>query len=73
MKRNYIFDIIHKKSVEYTKHLYNAVGEMGVDLQNPVAFAGGGAQILKSQLKEVHCVQILNKFANAEGYKVLLG
>ena len=59
----------------YHRELLNALRERGIDLKLPTVFAGGGAELLGSRLisPEVTTVDILDRFANAEGYKLLLG
>jgi plasmid segregation protein ParM len=58
----------------YCKELFNALRERGLDLRLPVVFAGGGAELLEPRLYEnINTVAVLNRFANADGYKLLLG
>jgi len=59
----------------YCRELLNALRERGIDLKLPTIFAGGGAELLGHRLilPEVNTVDILDRFANAEGYKLLLG
>lgn len=59
----------------YCKELLNALRERGLDLRLPTVFAGGGAELLESRLRgnEINIVAVLNRFANADGYKLLLG
>lgn len=59
----------------YFKELLGALRERGLDLMLPVVFAGGGAELLGQRLhsSEVNTIVILDRFANAEGYKLLLG
>lgn len=59
----------------YQREMLNALRERGVDLKLPTVFAGGGAELLGDRLisPEVATVDILDRFANAEGYKLLLG
>lgn len=58
----------------YVKDLLNALREHGLDLNQPIAFAGGGAELLEKQLtsSDANVVAILDRFANADGYKALL-
>ena len=67
--------IVERRLQQYLKELLNALRERGLDLKLPVVFAGGGAELLGNRLltTEVNTVVILNRFANAEGYKLLLG
>ncbi len=67
--------IVERRIQQYLKELLNALRERGFDLKLPVVFAGGGAELLGKRLltPEVNTVVILNRFANAEGYKLLLG
>ena len=67
--------IVERRLQQYLKELLNALRERGLDLKLPVVFAGGGAELLGNRLltPEVNTVVILNRFANAEGYKLLLG
>jgi plasmid segregation protein ParM len=60
---------------QYIKELLNALRERGIDLQLPTVFAGGGAELLGDALSssDVFTVGTLDRFANAEGYKFLLG
>jgi plasmid segregation protein ParM len=60
---------------DYRKELLNALRERGLDLRLPMVFAGGGAELLESRLRgdEVNTVAVLNRFANADGYRLLLG
>lgn len=59
----------------YCKELFNALRERGLDLKLPTVFAGGGAELLKSRLygSGLNTVAVLNRFANADGYKLLMG
>jgi plasmid segregation protein ParM len=59
----------------YCKELLNALRERGLDLKLPTVFAGGGAELLESRLYDdsLNTVAVLNRFANADGYKLLMG
>lgn len=59
----------------YYRELLNALRERGIDLKLPTVFAGGGAELLGEKLisKDVATVEILDRFSNAEGFKLLLG
>lgn len=59
----------------YCKELFNALRERGLDLKLPTVFAGGGAELLESRLYDdnLNTVAVLNRFANADGYKLLMG
>lgn len=67
--------ILERRMQQYMKELLNALRERGLDLKLPIVFAGGGAELLGHRLhtQEVNTVVILDCFANAEGYKLLLG
>lgn len=67
--------IVERRMHHYLRELLNALRERGHDLKLPVVFAGGGAELFGSRLYsgEVNTVAILDRFANAEGYKLLLG
>ena len=67
--------IIERRMQHYLRELLNALRERGLDLKLPIAFAGGGAELFGKRLYsgEVNTVAILDRFANAEGYKLLLG
>jgi plasmid segregation protein ParM len=67
--------ITERRMQRYLKELLNALRERGLDLKLPVVFAGGGAELLGYRLhsREVNTIVILDRFANAEGYKLLLG
>jgi plasmid segregation protein ParM len=67
--------IVERRMQHYLKELLNALRERGLDLKLPVVFAGGGAELLGYRLhsREVNTIVILDRFANAEGYKLLLG
>jgi len=67
--------VVERRMQRYLKELLNALRERGLDLQLPVVFAGGGAELLGHRLhsREVKTIVILDRFANAEGYKLLLG
>ena len=60
---------------DYCKELFNALRERGLDLRLPTVFSGGGAELLESRLHDgdINTVAVLNRFANADGYKLLLG
>lgn len=66
--------IIERRMQRYLKELLNALRERGLDLKLPIVFAGGGAELLGHRLhtREVNTIVILDRFANAEGYKLLL-
>lgn len=74
LRRPVILEIIRLRSLEYIKQLLNALREMRLDLEMPTVFTGGGAEILNYYLqsKDVNYVGTLDKFANAEGFKMLL-
>jgi len=59
----------------YCKELFNALRERGLDLRLPTVFAGGGAKLLEPRLygDGLNTVAVLNRFANADGYKLLMG
>ena len=59
----------------YCKELLGALRERGLDLRLPTVFAGGGAELLESRLygSGLNTVAVLNRFANADGYRLLLG
>ena len=67
--------IVERHMQHYLRELLNALRERGLDLKLPVVFAGGGAELFGRRLYsgEVNTVAILDRFANAEGYKLLLG
>ncbi len=67
--------IVERQMQRYVKELLNALRERGLDLKLPTVFAGGGAELLGHRLhsREVNTIVILDRFANAEGYKLLLG
>jgi plasmid segregation protein ParM len=66
---------VERRMQLYLKELLNALRERGLDLKLPIVFAGGGAELLGHRLhtREVNTIVILDRFANAEGYKLLLG
>ena len=70
-----IREIVERQMRHYLKELLNALRERGLDLKLPTVFAGGGAELLGHRLhsREVNTIVILDRFANAEGYKLLLG
>ena len=67
--------IVERRMRHYLRELLNALRERGLDLRLPVAFAGGGAELFGRRLysSEVNTIAILDRFANAEGYRLLLG
>ncbi len=67
--------IVERRMRHYLKELFNAFRERGLDLKLPVTFAGGGAELFGKRLYsgDVNTIAILDRFANAEGYKLLLG
>ncbi|HWR20046.1 MAG TPA: ParM/StbA family protein [Clostridia bacterium] len=73
--REKIASVTGRHVQHYYRELLNALRERGIDLKLPTVFAGGGAELLGSRLisSEVTTVDILDHFANAEGYKLLLG
>lgn len=74
-EKNRIQAIMERRMQHYLKELLGALRERGLDLMLPVVFAGGGAELLGQRLhsREVNTIVILDRFANAEGYKLLLG
>lgn len=74
-QKELIHSVIQCEIRQYLKELLNTLREYGHDLQLPVVFAGGGAELLEAYLRQedVHLVGLLNSFANTEGYRVLLG
>jgi plasmid segregation protein ParM len=67
--------IVERRMRHYLRELLNALCERGLDLKLPVAFAGGGAELFGKRLYsgEANTIAILDRFANSEGYKLLLG
>jgi plasmid segregation protein ParM len=67
--------IVERRMLHYHRELLNALRERGLDLKLPVVFAGGGAELFGKRLysPEVNTIAILDRFANAEGYRLLLG
>jgi len=67
--------IVERRMQHYLKELLNALRERGLDLKLPLVFAGGGAELLGDRLysSDINTIVILDRFANAEGYKLLLG
>ncbi len=72
LEKPLIEETIATLSRRYVKSLYNSIGEMGIDLKSPVALAGGGAEVMSKYLKskDIYCVAVFDKFANADGYKI---
>lgn len=70
-----IQDVVERYVQHYHRELLNALRERGIDMKLPLVFAGGGAELLGTRLvtPEIATVDILDRFANAEGYKLLLG
>ena len=70
-----IISVAERHVQHYFRELLNALRERGLDLKLPTVFAGGGAELLGDRLitPEVATVDVLDRFANAEGYKMLLG
>lgn len=70
-----IGETVEQEVSAYCKELFNALRERGLDLRLPTVFAGGGAELLESRLRGdgLNTVAVLNRFANADGYKLLLG
>lgn len=67
---------VTEQAVEvYCKELFNALRERGLDLRLPTVFAGGGAELLETRLRsgDINTVAVLNRFSNADGYRLLLG
>ena len=73
--REKIIATVDRLVQHYYRELLNALRERGIDLKLPIVFAGGGAELLGERLisPEVTTVEILDRFSNAEGYKLLLG
>jgi plasmid segregation protein ParM len=67
--------VVEQAVTDYCKELFNALRERGLDLRLPMVFAGGGAELLEPRLYEnsLNTVAVLNRFANADGYKLLMG
>jgi plasmid segregation protein ParM len=67
--------IVERRMRHYLRELLNALRERGLDLKLPMVFVGGGAELIGKRLYsgEVNTIAILDRFANAEGYKLLLG
>ena len=70
-----IANVVEHTVTRYCKELFNALRERGLDLRLPTVFAGGGAELLEPRLygNGLNTVAILNRFANADGYKLLMG
>jgi plasmid segregation protein ParM len=73
--RGRIETVVERSVAAYCKELFNALRERGLDLKLPTVFAGGGAELLESRLRGegINTVAVLNRFANADGYRLLLG
>lgn len=67
--------VVEQTVAAYCKELFNALRERGLDLRLPTVFAGGGAELLEPRLRGsgLNTVAVLNRFANADGYKLLMG
>lgn len=67
--------VVEQAVTVYCKELFNALRERGLDLRLPTVFAGGGAELLEPMLhgNGLNTVAVLNRFANADGYKLLMG
>ena len=74
-ERKCIANVVSKKVGAYVKQLFNAMRERGIDLKLPTVFAGGGAELLGNHLKTdgINYIASLDRFANAEGYRLLMG
>ena len=74
MDRELIHQIVETQRLQYIKHALNQVQELGIDLRNPVALCGGGAELLAQYIaqEKINCVATLDRFANADGYKILM-
>lgn len=73
--KDLIQTVVERTTEDYCKELLNALRERGLDLRLPTVFAGGGAELLESRLRssDINTVAVFNRFANADGYRVLLG
>ena len=73
--RGQIEEVVERSVAAYCKELFNALRERGIDLRLPTVFAGGGAELLESRLRgeDVNTAAVLNRFANADGYRLLMG
>lgn len=73
--KDFIQQTVEQAVQRYVRELLNALRERGLDLKLPTVFAGGGAELLGGLLRngEVNTVAVLNRFANADGYRLLLG
>ncbi|MCR4429402.1 MAG: ParM/StbA family protein [Tepidanaerobacteraceae bacterium] len=67
--------VVEQAVAAYCKELFNALRERGLDLKLPTVFAGGGAELLELMLRrsDINTVAVLNRFANADGYRLLMG
>lgn len=67
--------VVEQAVAAYCKELLNALRERGLDLRLPTVFAGGGAELLELMLRrsDINTVAVLNRFANADGYRLLMG
>jgi plasmid segregation protein ParM len=75
MEKDRIQISVERHMRHYLRELLNALRERGLDLKLPIVFVGGGAELFGKRLysDEVNTIAILDRFANAEGYKLLLG
>ena len=73
--RGRIETVVERSVAAYCKELFNALRERGLDLKLPTVFSGGGAELLESRLRGegINTVAVLNRFANADGYRLLMG
>ncbi|MFT8889528.1 MAG: ParM/StbA family protein [Ethanoligenens sp.] len=72
--KEFIRQTVEQAVRRYVTELFNALRERGLDLRLPTVFAGGGAELLKDLLQtgEINTVAVLDRFANADGYRFLL-
>lgn len=75
MDADWVTAVVGEMRSAYIKNLLNAIRERGIDMRNPVALAGGGAELLDKHLRQekINLVAQLDRFANARGYKILMG
>lgn len=74
LRKEFILQTLTNEITIYTKELLHALLEFGLDFGMPIAFSGGGAELLGHRLytSKINTVAVFDRFANAKGYKFLL-
>ncbi len=70
LRKQEVTDVLNQVRAEYVRDLANMLREHEIDVATPIVLIGGGAELLEAELRaRMYVVGMLDKYANARGYK----